>query len=87
MFDFLSRISLRNQVLSIGLLGAIAVVALALVYMIGDRAVQEQRRVADASTRLEHLIDSIDRNLLDARRAERTSSCAAMKSMSPAMRT
>lgn len=71
MTNFLSRISLRSQVLSIGMLGAIGVVALALIYMIGDGAVQEHRRAAAVATQLEHLVDSVDKGLLQARRAEK----------------
>ncbi|KLK92073.1 hypothetical protein AA309_16785 [Microvirga vignae] len=71
MVSFLSRVSLRNQILSIGLLGAIGVVVLALVYMIGDGSVQEHRREAAAATHLEHLIDSADKDLLKARLAEK----------------
>ncbi|WP_246776709.1 methyl-accepting chemotaxis protein [Microvirga sp. VF16] len=71
MFGFLSRISLRAQILSLGLLGAASVVVLALVYMIGDGTVQEYQRKAATETRLEHLIDAADKGLLKARRAEK----------------
>ena len=71
MNNFLSRMSLRSQILSIGVLGIIGVVVLAVVYMIGSEDVRRQRGVADAATHLEHLIDSVDKDLLEARIAEK----------------
>jgi methyl-accepting chemotaxis protein len=67
----LSRISLRHQILSIGLLGALGITALASVYMVGSNQVQEQRAAADAATQLEHFVDKADIGLLEARRAEK----------------
>jgi methyl-accepting chemotaxis protein len=67
----LSRISLRHQILSIGLLGAAGVTALASVYMIGNGKVQEQRSNAGEATRLERSINAADKGLLEARRAEK----------------
>lgn len=71
MTNLLSRISLRSQILSIGMLGAIGVVALTLIYTIGDGAVQKHRQAAAVATQLEHLVDSVDKGLLQARRAEK----------------
>ncbi|MXQ14194.1 methyl-accepting chemotaxis protein [Microvirga makkahensis] len=68
---FLSRISLRHQILGIGLLGALGVAALASVYIIGSNLVQEQRNAANAATHLEHLFNKTDIGLLEARRAEK----------------
>lgn len=70
MTTLLSRISLRYQILSVGLLGAVGIAALACVYMVGSSQVREQRAAADVATQLEHHVNKADLRLLEARHIE-----------------
>lgn len=71
MSGILSRLGLRQLVLSLGGLGVLGVVAIATIYFVSNSALTREQAKADIATKLEELVLTLDVELLEARRAEK----------------
>ncbi|HEY8380740.1 MAG TPA: HAMP domain-containing protein, partial [Microvirga sp.] len=67
----LSRIGLKTQVLCVGLIGAIGLLALTAIYLFQTNQLSPLQSLADETTFAEQSIASVHKDLLDARRAEK----------------